>query len=127
MQLRGEECVSEGQNLAISLLFSLLAGNLGGDWLEKDCALRQQVLTAEKFRSLYAEIREQCPYFAITPRQTGLRRTDCSASNAALWRLFSGWHMCSPVSNRVSGECNAIKSCGFGDSELTFASTVEPR
>jgi hypothetical protein len=33
--------------------------------------------------------------------------------------------MRSPVSGRASGECNAIKSCGFGDSELTLACTVE--
>src|ERR1039458_583019 len=44
-------------------------------------SLRHEVCTAEKVRSLRAEIREQCPYFAIIPRQIGLRRTDCSASN----------------------------------------------
>ncbi len=33
--------------------------------------------------------------------------------------------MCSPVSRRTSGECNAIRSRGFGHSELTFEGIVE--
>jgi len=51
-------------------------------------SLRHAVCTAEKFSSLCAEIREQCPYFAIIPRQTGLRRTDSSASNAVVAQAF---------------------------------------
>jgi hypothetical protein len=38
--------------------------------------LRHAVWTAEKFRSLYAEIRETCAYFAIVSGQTGLQGTD---------------------------------------------------
>jgi len=43
-------------------------------------SLRHQVSTAEKFRSLCAEICETCPYFAIIHTQTGLERTDCLLS-----------------------------------------------
>lgn len=117
----------EANYFANSLYFSLLAGNLGGEWLARDWVLRHVVWTAEKFRSLYAEIREQCPYFAIVPRQTGLRRTGCSSSNALLAWVFSVRPKHSPVSRSPLGECNAIKSCGFGNSELTFAGTVGPR
>jgi hypothetical protein len=78
-----------------------------------------------KLAPLSPEVREGCPYFAIIPRQTGLRRTHCSASNAALWRLFSGRHIRSPVSRRASGECNAIRSWGCGPSELTSGSALE--
>jgi len=35
-------------------------------------------------------------------------------------RLFSDGHRSSPVSVSPLGECNAIESCGFGESELTF-------
>jgi hypothetical protein len=35
--------------------------------------------------------------------------------------------VCSPVSRRASGECNAITSRGFGHSGLTFVSALEPR
>jgi hypothetical protein len=38
------------QNCANSLYFSLLAGNFSGERLAPDWSLRQQVLTAEKFR-----------------------------------------------------------------------------
>src|ERR1700692_3568175 len=41
-------------------------------------------------------------------------------------RLFSGAHRRSPVSRRALGECNAITSRGFGHSELTFVSALEP-
>lgn len=34
---------------------------------------------------------------------------------------FSAGHVCSPVSTRALGECNAIRDQGFGQSELTFA------
>jgi hypothetical protein len=34
--------------------------------------------------------------------------------------------MRSPVSSMVLGECNAIKSWGFGHSELTFAGNLKP-
>jgi hypothetical protein len=34
--------------------------------------------------------------------------------------FFSGGRMCSPVSRRTLGECNAIRSQGFGHSRLTF-------
>jgi hypothetical protein len=42
---------------------------------------------------LCREIREICPYFAIIPRQTGLRRTDCSEVEAItamtfLWKAY---------------------------------------
>ena len=45
--------------------------------------------------------------------------------NAVAELAFSGGHMDSPVSRSTAGECNAIKSRGFGRSELTFASTLE--
>ena len=64
-------------------------------------SLRHAVWTAEKLRSLHAEIREICPYFAILPRQTGRQRTDCSAENGALSRFFSAGHMRSPVLRRA--------------------------
>jgi hypothetical protein len=35
--------------------------------------------------------------------------------------------MRSPVSRSPLGECNAIKSSGFGDSELTFDPNVFPQ
>jgi len=35
--------------------------------------------------------------------------------------------MCSPVSRRAIGECNAITSLGFGHNGLTFAGTLEIR
>jgi hypothetical protein len=38
---REQECGFGGQNFANSLLFSLLAGNFGGEELARDCALRQ--------------------------------------------------------------------------------------
>jgi hypothetical protein len=41
VQFREQECDFGGQNLANSLLFSLLAGNLAGERLAPDCALRQ--------------------------------------------------------------------------------------
>jgi hypothetical protein len=41
VQLREQECGFGGQNCANSLLFSLLAGNFGGEELARDCALRQ--------------------------------------------------------------------------------------
>ncbi|MFZ1008439.1 MAG: hypothetical protein WAN65_16475, partial [Candidatus Sulfotelmatobacter sp.] len=53
--------------------------------------------------------REQCPYFAIIPKQTGLQRTDCSAAKAVISWLFSGGHIRSPVSRSALGECNAIR------------------
>ena len=40
-------------------------------------------------------------------------------------KLFSGGHIRSPVSSRALGECNAIRSRGFGPSELTFPSALE--
>jgi hypothetical protein len=42
--------------------------------------------------------------------------------NAVVWRLFSEGHTRSPFSGSPSGEGNAIKSCGLGNSELTFVS-----
>ena len=45
--------------------------------------LRHAVWTAEKLGYLFAEMREQCPHFAIIPRQIGLQRTDCSASKVS--------------------------------------------
>jgi hypothetical protein len=45
--LEEEECDFWGQNFANSLLFSL-AGNLAGEELAPDCALRHAVYTAEK-------------------------------------------------------------------------------
>ena len=33
--------------------------------------------------------------------------------------------MCSPVFSKALGECNAIRSWGFGPSELTFVSALE--
>jgi hypothetical protein len=65
----------------------------------------------------------KCPYFTIIPQQTGLQRADCSTAKGALSMLFSGGHMNSPVSRRAQGECNAIRSRGFGRSELTFVGT----
>jgi len=66
------------------------------------------------------------PVFRDIPRRTGLQRTECSASNAVLSRLFSGRHMSSPVSRRALGECNAIRSWGFGRRELTFSVSGKP-
>jgi hypothetical protein len=37
----------------------------------------------------------------------------------SLSRFFSGRHTCSPVSSRVLGECNAIRSWGSGKNEWT--------
>ena len=73
VQFREQECDFGGQNLANSLLFSLLAGNLGGERLAPDCALRHAVCTAERLRSPSAQIRDNA-YFAIIPKQTGLQR-----------------------------------------------------
>jgi ATPase subunit of ABC transporter with duplicated ATPase domains len=39
--------------------------------------------------------------------------------------VFSGGHIRSPVSRSPLGECNAIKSYGFGHNKLTFAGTVD--
>jgi hypothetical protein len=39
--------------------------------------------------------------------------------------LFSAAHMLSPVSMSALGECNAIRSLGFGHGELTFVSILE--
>ncbi len=81
--------------------------------------LRHAVWTAEKSRTLCAEIREKCPYSRLIPRQTGPRRIDYSASYAVPGRLFFGRHIRSPVSSRASGECNAIRSWDSAPSELT--------
>jgi len=87
-------------------------------------SLRHAVWTAEKFHSLCAEIREQCPYFAIIPRQTGLRRTDSSASNAVvvqafLWRAHAQSGFKVRVRRRQCGQ-----SPEFDPSELTFVSAL---
>jgi hypothetical protein len=74
---------------------------LAGERLAPDCALRHAVSTAEKFRSLYAEIREKCPYFAVIPKQTGLERKDSYSARGAQPWLFSGRQMRSPVSTRA--------------------------
>jgi hypothetical protein len=76
-------------------------------------SLRHAVWDAEKVGSSTSEIRENCPYFAIVPGQTGPQRTDCSAAKASLFGLFSGGHMRSPVSRRALGECNAITCLGL--------------
>jgi hypothetical protein len=43
VQFREQKCDFGGQNLANSLLFSLLAGNLAGESLASDCAHRQML------------------------------------------------------------------------------------
>jgi hypothetical protein len=35
--------------------------------------------------------------------------------------------MCSPVSRRALGECNAFRSRGFGYGELTFVDNLDKR
>src|ERR1700676_755082 len=75
--------------------------------------LRHAVCTAEKRRSSWAEICEQCPYFGILCNKPDCGRTDCSASLAVLMALFSGRHMRSPVPVEHQGECNAIRSRGI--------------
>jgi hypothetical protein len=100
-QFREKQCDFGGQNSANSLLFSLLAGNSGGEGLAPDCALRQQVLTAEKFRRSSPRNLQNMPVLRNIRPQTGLRRTDCPAAKWSLSRLFSGGHMRSPVSSRA--------------------------
>ena len=46
---------------------------------------------------------------------------------ASTCRFFSREPMRSPVSSRVSGECNAITSLGFSHSELTLSAHWNPR
>ena len=58
VQLREQECGFGGQNCANSLLFSLLAGNFGGEELARDYALRHAVWTAEKMRPFSVKVAE---------------------------------------------------------------------
>jgi hypothetical protein len=64
------------QNLQNSLLNSLLAGNLGGEWLAPDCLLRQQVLTAEKVLAFLSRNTRNMPVFRNLRPQSGLKRMD---------------------------------------------------
>jgi len=52
---------------------------------------------------------------------------DYSSAKELPSRLFSGGHIRSPVSLRALGECNAIRSWGFGHSKLTFVGSFENR
>jgi hypothetical protein len=63
LQFREQESGFWGQNFTNSLLFSLLAGNLAGERLALDCALRQQVLTAENSRRLFPRNTRKMPIF----------------------------------------------------------------
>jgi hypothetical protein len=82
-----------------------------------------------------SELQRNCdrsmPKYANNARISRLLRDkpDCRERTArqqrrSLSRFFSGWHMCSPVSTRTLGECDAITSCGFSHSELTFVSPL---
>ena len=72
--------------------------------------LRHAVWTAEKAGSSTSEIRENCPYFAIVPGQTGLQRTHCSAAKAVTVPAFlRKAHVQSGFKAGI-GECNAIRS-----------------
>jgi short chain dehydrogenase len=51
---------------------------------------------------------------------TEIPDADCSAAKPSLSRLFSEGQMHNPVSRSVIGECNAIRSPGFGHGELTL-------
>ena len=70
-------------------------------------------------------MREICPYFAIIPGQTGLRRTDRSASNTVTVRVFLWKADAQSGFREAQGECKAIRSQGTSHSELTLASTLE--
>jgi hypothetical protein len=83
-------------------------------------SLRQQVIAAEKFRRPFPEICEICPFFAIIPQQTGAQRTDCSAENGILSRLFSARHMRSPVSSRDKANAMRSEAGNLAIARLTF-------
>src|ERR1035441_2404925 len=55
-----------------SLYFSLLAGNLAGEWLAADCLPRQLVSTAEKPRCIPLKVGGKCPQFCVFHAETGL-------------------------------------------------------
>jgi hypothetical protein len=74
----------------------------------------------------YPKIRETCPYFAIFRPQTGLERMDCSAAKSLTVLAFLWGAHAQSGFEKALGECNASKDRGFGQVELTFASTLEP-
>jgi hypothetical protein len=87
----------------------------------------QQVLTAEKSRRFFPRNTRNMLVFRDSSHtnrtpENGLLRSGGDHCHG----FFSGGHIRSPVSRSTSGECNAIKSWGLGDSELTFAGTAEP-
>ena len=55
MRFREQECDFGQQNFANSLYFSLLAGNLAGEWLARDCALRPDEPSSTVVLTAYAE------------------------------------------------------------------------
>ena len=73
----------------------------------------------------HPEICETCPYFAIFRPQTGLERKDCPTAWGATIRVFLWRAHAQSGFNRSLGECNAIRSRGFGHSELTCVGILE--
>jgi hypothetical protein len=116
-QFGENECDFKGQNLANSLLFSLLAGNLAGEELAPDCALRHAVWTAEKPGCNSRKIARNGHNFASLADKPDWRKCATCAPEPTLgpFSLKSPLH--SPVSKTPSGECNAItkRCCGEGD------------
>src|SRR6266852_1507891 len=75
------------QNLQNSLLNSLLAGNLGREWLAPDCLLRHTVWAAEKCGCIPLKIAGNCRNSAIPSLKPDRRKWPAERRRQAIGRF----------------------------------------
>src|SRR6266478_7707196 len=91
--LEKDRCIFEEQDIVNSLYFSLLAGNLGGEELARDCALRHTVWVAEKLGCIPANIARNRRNSAIPSPKPDRRKCPAERHTQAV-ELFSLEGLC---------------------------------
>ena len=91
--LEKDRCIFEEQDIVNSLYFSLLAGNLGGEELARDCALRHTVWVAEKLGCIPANIARNRRNSAIPSPKPDRRKCPAERHTQAM-ELFSLEGLC---------------------------------